>query len=57
MDRLVILEYSTGTVHVYDINMEEPVNDEYISNLGYNVDDCYWMTGQIDIAFHSGVVK
>ena len=57
MEKLVILEYSTNTVHIYDINRAESIDDEYITQLGYNVDDCYWMTGQIGFAYHRGVLK
>ena len=57
MEKLVILEYSTTTVHIYDINREDTIDDAYISSLGYNPDDCYWMCGNIGIEYHKEVLK
>ena len=57
MEKLVILEYSTSTTHIYDIDREDPIDDMYISNLGYNPNDCYWMCGNISIDYHKEVLK
>lgn len=57
MEKLVILEYSTCTVHIHDIERSEPINDEYIDNLGYKSSDCLWMAGDIEIIQHKGTLK
>lgn len=59
MEKLVVLDYSTCTLHVYNIKTEKPISDEYIVNLGYNPDDCYWMIGDVEILYHNhkGILK
>ena len=57
MEKLVVLDYSTCTLHVYNIETEEHVSDDYIVNLGYNPDACYWMIGDVEILYHKGVLK
>jgi hypothetical protein len=57
MEKLVVLDYSTGTVHVHNIEREDPITDEYIQDLGYNVSDCYWMAGDVEFINHKGVLK
>ena len=57
MEKLVVLDYSTCTLHVYNIETEESVSDEYIVNLGYNPDACYWMIGDVEILYHKGILK
>ena len=57
MEKLIILDYCTSTVHLYDVEREEPITDEYIVNLGYNPDDCYWMAGDLGMVYHKGVLK
>lgn len=48
MEKVVILDYSDGSVNVYNItedlgNME---SEELLSKLGYNIDECYIMYGE-----------
>ena len=58
MDRLVVLDYSIGTVDVYKIDMSYDDIEEYLVNkLGYNLNDCEWMVGNMDITFHKEVLK
>lgn len=57
MEKLIILEFSTGIAHIYDIERSEPVDEEYIENLGYKVSDCHWMSGDIEIIQHKGILK
>lgn len=52
-ENLVIMDYSTGTVHVYPLEREEPIDDEYIDDLGFRSSDCYWMAGNIDFEIHN----
>lgn len=57
MEKLIILEFSTGIVHIYDIERSEPIDEEYIENLGYKVSDCHWMAGEMEIIQHKGTLK
>ena len=57
MEKLVILDYSTCTVHVHNLEREDPVTDEYIQDLGYDASECYWMAGDVEIIHHKGVLK
>ena len=57
MERLVIFDYNTSTIHIYDIEKEEPVTEEYISELGFNLDECYWMAGDIEFVKHKEILK
>jgi len=52
---LVVLDYNTGTVHFYKHEEAAEVNDEVVSSLGFNLDECYWMDGKnIQTVHHSG---
>lgn len=58
MNKLVVLDYSVGTVDVYNIDMSYDDIEEYLVNkLGYNLNDCEWMIGNMDITFHKEVLK
>lgn len=57
MEKLIILEFSTNIVHIYDIERSEPIDEKYIENLGYKVSDCHWMAGDIEIIQHKGILK
>lgn len=58
MKKLVILEYSTGAVHIYDVAPQTSIDEEYISNLGYRVSDCSWMiSNQLGIFHHQDILK
>jgi hypothetical protein len=57
MEKLVVLDYSTCTVHVHNIEREDPITDEYLDDLGYDSSECYWMEGDIEIIHHKGVLK
>ena len=57
MEKLIILNYCTNTVHVYNVERNEPVTEEYLESLGYNSGDCNWMAGDIEFIYHKGVLK
>ena len=58
MEQLVILDYNTLTVNIYNVDSEANIDEEYISNLGYHASECSWMVGQnIDIIKHRGILK
>lgn len=42
-EQLVIMNYITGDVDIYNVDSEADIDEEYISNLGYRTCDCHWM--------------
>lgn len=58
MEKLIILDYTTAIVDVYDVDSEADINETYLHNLGYNTNNCEWMFSEnIEITFHKGVLK
>lgn len=58
MERLVILDFCTGMVDIYQVEYEfQPDMDELLDSLGHNAEDCQWMYTQGDITFHKEVLK
>ena len=50
MNDLVILDYSTGEVHIYKVQEDKEID---LDSLGHNPNDCYYMTGKfINIIDH-----
>ena len=56
MNKLIILEHSDGSVHIYDVAVSTKVNEEYIENLGFNLSEISWMYGNLSIHFHKRVL-
>ena len=58
MEKLIVLDYEDGSVHVYDVQPGTVIDDEYIDNLGFHLSGCYYMhdTG-ISIHFHKRVLQ
>lgn len=57
-EKLVILEYSTQTVHVYNVDPDANIDEGYISDLGFNTSECAWMFGEdIEIVRHGGLLR
>ena len=58
MEDLVILDYSTLTVHFYKIDSNADINDDYLENLGFNTNECSWMCAEdIEVIKHKGILK
>lgn len=57
MEKLIVLDYCTSTVHVHNIDRNEPVTEEYLESLGYSSGDCNWMAGDIEFTYHKGILK
>ena len=53
MDKLIILNYTDSTVHIYDCP-DNTFSDsqELVESLGYNPNDCEWMLGEMEITYH-----
>lgn len=57
-EELIILDYSTATVHIYNVDPGVNIDEEYISNLGFHTSNCSWMFGEdIEIIRHKGLLK
>lgn len=59
MEKLIILDYSTGTVDIYDTQYDiEPDVDDLIDSLGHRANDCVYMFAQSpEITFHKEILK
>lgn len=58
MEELVIINYNTSEVHFYKVDPDVIVNDDYISLLGHNPDECSWMqSDELSIIKHKGILK
>lgn len=58
MEELVILDYSTSEVHIYKLDYDTDINEDYIKKLGFNINTCFWMFGtNIKIIKHSEILK
>lgn len=58
MEKLVILDYSTGEVDIYNTQFEDGFNaDDVMKQLGHNPDDCLWMYAEGQITFHKEVLR
>ena len=58
MEKLIILDYSTGEVDIYPVEYNtEPDMDELLDTLGHSANDCYYMFTSGNITFHKEVLK
>ena len=55
-NKLVILDYKTCLVHIYNIDKDVYVNPQYIRNLGYNPDNVVYMFGNVQTREHPGTL-
>lgn len=58
MEKLIILDFTTGEVDIYPVEYEqEPDMDELLEKLGHRANDCQWMFSQGNIFSHKEVLK
>lgn len=58
MENLVILDYSTASVHFYKVDNNADLDYNYIDKLGFNPDECSWMFAEdIEVIKHKGILK
>ena len=58
MEDLVIIDYSTLSVHFYKVDSDANIDEYYITKLGFNPDGCSWMFAEdIGIIKHKGILK
>ena len=57
MKDLVILNYSTASVHFYKVDNNADLDYNYIDKLGFNPDECSWMFAEsIEVFKHKGIL-
>ena len=58
MEDLIILDYSTASVHFYKVDNNADLDYNYINKLGFNPDECSWMFAEdIEVIKHKGILK
>ena len=58
MEDLVILDYSTASVHFYKVDNNADLDYNYRDKLGFNPDECSWMFAEdIEVIKHKGILK
>ena len=58
MKKLIILDYTAPIVHIYDVDTEVNIDDEYIEKLGINTNCACWMFGNdIEMIYHKEILK
>lgn len=57
MEKLIVLDYTTNTVHVHPLDREDFIDAEYIESVGYDSSNCLWMAGEIEVIEHKEVVR
>ena len=58
MEKLVILDFLTGDVDIYNTQLEVALYaEDVIKQLGHNPDNCQWMFSNGQITFHKEVLK
>ena len=56
MKKLVILDYCTAKVHIYKTDRKKDFTDEDVVKLGYSLNNCNWMYGNIKFEEHPGIL-
>lgn len=58
MEKLIILDFATGEVDIYNTQFEDEYNvDDILRELGHRPNDCQWMISDGQITFHKEVLK
>lgn len=58
MEKLIILDFVTGEVDIYNTQFEDEYNiEDVLKELGHRVSDCQWMISDGQITFHKEVLK
>lgn len=56
MKTLVVLDYGMSMVHFYNVVTDVEINDEYIEELGFNLDQVSYICGDLDVFKHKGIL-
>lgn len=58
MQKLIVLDYCSAKVHIYDVSPYLDIDDEFVYDvLGFNEDETKWMSGDLNIEFHNDVLE
>ena len=58
MEKLIILDFNTGEVDIYNTQFEDEYNvDDILRELGHRPNDCRWMISDGQITFHKEILK
>jgi hypothetical protein len=58
MEKLIILNFSTGEVNIYPIEYDsEPDMNELLDSLGHRANECQWMFTQGNITYHKEILR
>ena len=49
MKKLVVLNHCTNTIHVYNLDKEDFISEDYVQNLGFDIGNCNLMAGKIEV--------
>lgn len=55
-NKLVILDYTTNIMHLYNVDADIYVNAQYIRSIGYDPDKVVFMWGDVETRDHTGVL-
>ena len=55
-NKLVILDYTTNIMHLYNVDTDIYVNAQYIRSIGYDPDKVVFMWGDVETRDHKGVL-
>lgn len=53
MKKLIIIHYPSSTIHVFKLERETPVDEEYIESLGFSLSECHWIAGEVVFDVHT----
>ena len=57
MEELVIMDFSTSTIHFYQIDSDRVIDNDFILNLGFNPSSCSWIYDKfIDVRKHRNIL-
>ena len=57
MEKLIILDYSTGETDIYSVELDqEPCMEDLLEHLGHDADNCQWMFSSGNIVYHEEII-
>ena len=57
MEELVIMDFSTSTIHFYQVDTDRRIDYNFIIDLGFNPSSCSWIYDKfIDVRKHKNIL-
>lgn len=53
---LVIIDYATGKVHIYKVNKDLILDNDFLDRLGFRSEDIEWVVGNLEFIKHKGII-